>query len=105
MSKKKNVPELRFPEFEGDWEKYKLSELFSISAGGDIDSNKAKKEPDEVYKYPIYANAEKEKGLCGYSNEYKIEPNVITVAGRGVNIGITHVRDHRFYPIVSNPQR
>lgn len=102
MSKKVNrkVPKLRFSQFEGDWKKYKLSDLFSISAGGDIDSNKVKNEPDEIYKYPIYANAEKEKGLYGYSNEYKIEPNVITVAGRGVNIGITHVRDHRFYPIV-----
>ena len=100
MSKKKPVPELRFPEFEEDWKKYKLSELFSISAGGDIDSNKVKPEPDEVYKYPVYANAEKKKGLYGYSSEYKIEPNVITVAGRGVNVGITHVRDHRFYPIV-----
>ncbi len=102
MSKKVNrkVPKLRFSEFEGDWKKYKLSDLFSISAGGDIDSNKVRNEPDEIYKYPIYANAEKEKGLYGYSNEYKIEPNVITVAGRGVNIGITHVRDHRFYPIV-----
>ena len=38
MSKKKPVPELRFPEFEEDWRKYKLSELFSISAGGDIES-------------------------------------------------------------------
>ena len=54
MSKKKPVPELRFPEFEEDWKKYKLSELFSISAGGDIDSNKVKPEPDEVYKYPVY---------------------------------------------------
>lgn len=93
-------PKLRFFEFDGAWEEYKFSQLFSISAGGDIDINKVKTEPDDVYKYPVYANAEKNKGLYGYSNEYKIEPNVITIAGRGVNIGIAHVRDHRFYPIV-----
>jgi len=96
----KNVPELRFPEFDGDWKEYKLSQLFSISAGGDIHVNKVNAKPDDVYKYPVYANAEKNKGLYGYSNEYKIEPNVITIAGRGVNIGIAHARDHRFYPIV-----
>ncbi|MCC5642763.1 restriction endonuclease subunit S [Nostoc sp. CHAB 5824] len=102
MSKKvkKNIPKLRFPQFQDDWKGYKFSELFSISAGGDIDTNKVRAEPNEVYKYPVYANAEKDKGLYGYSNEYKIEPNVITVAGRGVNIGIAHARDHHFYPIV-----
>ena len=56
--------------------------------------------PQKMSGVLVYVNAEKEKGLYGYSSEYKIEPNVITVAGRGVNVGITHVRDHRFYPIV-----
>jgi type I restriction enzyme S subunit len=84
-----------FPE----WEEKKLGEIFLISAGGDIELSRVKKEKDEIYQYPVYANAEKEKGLYGYSDQYKFEGGVITVTGRG-NLGFANVRDHRFYPIV-----
>ena len=29
-----NVPHLRFPEFTGEWEKYKLSEMCLFFSGG-----------------------------------------------------------------------
>ncbi len=56
-----NTPKLRFPEFEGEWEKKKLGEVFSISAGGDIESKNVSQVKTNVFKYPIYANAEKNK--------------------------------------------
>ena len=96
----KNIPALRFPEFEGEWGNDKIGRIFQVYAGGDIDKENVRFEKDEIYKYPVYANAEAKKGLYGYSNIYKIEAGSLTVAGRGVNIGITHFRDHRFYPIV-----
>ena len=95
-----NIPQLRFPEFEGEWEKKKLGKVFKISAGGDIGSENVSELKNDKFQYPIYANAEKNKGFYGYSNIYKIEENVVTVAGRGVNIGIAHARNHKFYPIV-----
>lgn len=95
-----NIPQLRFPEFEGKWEKKKLGELFKITAGGDIDSEHVSFKKDEIFKYPIYANTEKNKGLYGFADIYKIDENVITITGRGVNIGIAHARDHKFFPIV-----
>jgi len=98
--KKTFVPQLRFSEFEGKWEKRKVGEIYKISAGGDIDSDRVSFEKTEKFKYPIYANAKKYKGFYGYSDIYKIEPGTITVAGRGVHIGIAHARDHRYYPIV-----
>lgn len=100
MEKQKKEPELRFPKFTGEWEKNTLGAIFKISAGGDIDIKNSSQKKDEIFKYPIYANAEKDKGLYGYSDVYKVEENVITVAGRGINIGIAHARDHKFYPIV-----
>lgn len=100
MEKKKNTPKLRFPEFKGEWEEKKLGEIFRISAGGDIDSKHVSKERTEKFNYPIYANTERDKGLYGYSDVYKIESGVVTVTGRGVNIGIAHARNHKFYPIV-----
>ena len=35
-----NVPHLRFPEFSGEWEKYKLSEMCSFFSGGTPSSSK-----------------------------------------------------------------
>ncbi|MCD8032053.1 MAG: restriction endonuclease subunit S [Bacteroides sp.] len=102
MVKEKNmkVPNLRFPEFEGEWEKNKLGELFDISAGGDIEKEHISEYKTESFKYPIYANTTINKGLYGYSDIYKIESYALTVAGRGVNLGIAHARNHCFYPIV-----
>ena len=31
---KKNVPELRFPEFKGEWNSYKISEISKTYSGG-----------------------------------------------------------------------
>jgi len=100
MEKTKNVPVLRFPEFKGEWEHKILSKIFTISAGGDIGNENVSPTQNDIFKYPIYANAEKGKGLYGFSDIFKINENVLTVAGRGVNLGIAHARDHKFYPIV-----
>ncbi|MCK4829856.1 restriction endonuclease subunit S, partial [bacterium] len=45
-------------------------------------------------------NAEKGKGFYGFSDQFKVSVPSVTVAGRGVNVGIAHARDHKFYPIV-----
>jgi type I restriction enzyme S subunit len=100
MSEVAQVPQLRFPEFNDSWKSSKLDKIFDITAGGDIDKNNVKDYQDDEYKYPIYANAKKNKGFYGYSNLYKVDKNVVTVAGRGVYLGIAHARDHKFYPIV-----
>jgi type I restriction enzyme S subunit len=94
------IPKLRFKEFEGDWEHKKLGNIFKISAGGDINKSHVSIVKNEKYKYPIYANAEKNKGFYAFSDIYKAQEGTITVAGRGVNIGIAHARNHKFYPIV-----
>ncbi|MEA3499106.1 MAG: restriction endonuclease subunit S [Campylobacterota bacterium] len=100
MSKNINIPKLRFNEFSGDWEQKKLGDIFKITAGGDIKPENVQFLKDKIFKYPIYANAEKNKGFYGYSDIYKVDSNVITIAGRGVNLGIAHKRKHKFYPIV-----
>lgn len=99
-SLQRRVPKLRFPEFDGEWNENKIGRLFHLKAGGDIEKRHVSEKKSEKFKYPIYANAEKDKGFYGYSDIYKANSGTITVAGRGVNIGIAHVRDHKFYPIV-----
>lgn len=100
MSKNMNVPKLRFKEFKEDWNEDKIGKVFKVSAGGDIKTENVNQLRTDDFPYPIYANAEKAKGLYGYSNLYKSDANVVTVAGRGVNIGIAHARLEPFYPIV-----
>jgi type I restriction enzyme S subunit len=94
------VPTLRFPEFTFAWKQKKISDVFFVNAGGDIEKEHVSQLKTNEFKYPIYANAAENKGFYAYSDIYKIEPPVVTVAGRGVNIGIAHARDHKFYPIV-----
>ena len=101
MSDQKSLlPKLRFPEFKNDWEQKKMNSLFIIKAGGDVDSKNYSKTKTTVFKYPIYANAEKRKGLFGFSDVFKFEGETLTIAGRGVNIGVAHARNERFFPIV-----
>jgi type I restriction enzyme S subunit len=101
LDKKKTlVPKLRFKGFTDSWYEKSLGEIFKINAGGDIDETHVSAVQTEKHKYPIYANAEKNKGFYAYSDIYKVEAGTITIAGRGVNIGIAHARDHKFYPIV-----
>ena len=96
----KNVPALRFPEFQGEWVKKKLKDIFTINAGGDVPKENVSEYKTDIFKYPIYANAEKDKGFYAYSDIYKVDKGVVTVAGRGANVGIAHARNHKFYPIV-----
>ena len=93
-------PKLRFPEFDELWKINILGNLFDITAGGDIKKQYVNDKQTNEFKYPIYANAEKNKGLYGFSSIYKINEEVVTIAGRGVNIGIAHARKEKFYPIV-----
>lgn len=82
-----------------DWEEKKLGEIFDISAGGDIKKENVSKSMTDAFKYPIYANSEKKKGLYGFSNIYKIDYECVTITGRG-SLGIANARFNKFYPIV-----
>ena len=95
--------EIRFKDEQGndylDWEGNTLGMLFEISAGGDIENSHSRKNKNGIFRYPIYANSEKEKGLHGYSDRYSVKQNCITVSGRGT-LGVAHARFEKFFPIV-----
>ena len=81
------------------WERKCLSELFSISAGGDIDKDRFSPIQSESHPYPVYANAKTNDGLYGYANYYKSQENTITVSGRG-EVGFAVARRTKYVPIV-----
>ena len=81
------------------WETVSLAEIFTISAGGDIDRQNSSPSFSPNYPYPVYANALTNKGLYGYANYFKVEGDSITVSGRG-EVGHAIARHCKYVPIV-----
>jgi len=99
MAETKNTKAFYNTDIPSDWEVRKLEEIFEITAGGDIEKEFVRDERDDEFKYPVFANAGKNKGIYGYSNKYKVDFNCVTLSGRG-EIGIANARFEKFYPIV-----
>ena len=81
------------------WETVSLAEIFTISAGGDIDRQNSSPTYSTSYPYPVYANALTNNGLYGYANYFKVEGDSITVSGRG-EVGHAIARHCKYVPIV-----
>jgi len=81
------------------WETVCLADIFSISAGGDIDRQNSSPSYSQDYPYPVYANALTNKGLYGYANYFKVDGDTITVSGRG-EVGYAIARHGKYVPIV-----
>lgn len=82
-----------------DWDVKALGEIFRFSAGGDVDKNTFSADKTDSHIYPIYANALVDEGLYGYSSKYNVEPEAVTITGRG-DVGKVFYRSGKFTPIV-----
>ena len=78
---------------------FKLGEVADIIAGGDkpkiFSVNKS-----NLKNVPVFANAEKNCGLLGYTDSPRIVESAVTVAARGSNVGFVAVRKEPFFPVV-----
>jgi len=88
-------------KFSNNAEYKKISEIAQISAGGDLpkDYIKGQLEPSKQYPYPIYSNGTGTSALYGYTDNYKIAEDAVTISARGT-IGYHEVRKAKFTPIV-----
>ena len=78
----------------------KLEEVCKrIYAGGDVPKNRYSEKKTDKFAVPIYANAEKDEGLYGYTDDARENDVSITVAARGT-IGYTAIRREPFLPVV-----
>ena len=85
VEKKKLVPELRFPEFDGEWELKKTKDIAPLQRGFDLPNSQI-----ENGLFPVvYSN-----GILKFHSEYKSKgPGVVT--GRSGTIGnVTYVEDN-----------
>ncbi|WP_281071754.1 restriction endonuclease subunit S [Succinivibrio dextrinosolvens] len=77
--KGKKIPELRFPEFTGDWEQRKLVDVVDS-----IDTGKSKfNKEGSSGEYPILGST----SVIGYDDEYDYEGDFILTARVGANAG------------------
>ena len=72
----------------------------AIFAGGDAPKDSLSDVREGKYQIPIFANAMKDKGLYGYTENPRVKKTSVTVAGRGSGTGYTEIRREPFLPIV-----
>jgi type I restriction enzyme S subunit len=92
---------LNFEGKEVEWKM--LGEVcLSISAGGDLPENykKGQMSPTPEFLFPIFANATVLNGLYGYTDNYKIGSDAVTISARGAKVGFHTIRNAKFTPII-----
>ena len=73
-----NVPNLRFPEFQGEWKKCKLGDVCNTSTGN---KNTQDKTDDGIY--PFYVRSQTVERI----NSWTFDGEAILTAGDGVGVG------------------
>ena len=80
------------------WVKFTLGDVSLMGAGGDKPKTVSAVQTESC-PYPIYSNGISDEGLYGFTNEYKIADESITVSARGT-IGYVCLRHLPYTPIV-----
>lgn len=88
MNSNKNIPQLRFPEFTGEWEEKKLKECVNRIKTGKLDANAMVDDGE----YRFYTCA-KEYSLI---DSYAFEGDCILIAGNGAHLGYVHHYNGKF---------
>ena len=89
---------LSYEDLPLGWKMMTLGDISDMGAGGDkpkiISDQKT-----ETYQYPIYSNGISDEGLYGFTSDYKISSESVTVSARGT-IGFVCLRHIPYTPIV-----
>ena len=80
------------------WKRMTLGDVSEMSAGGDKPKIISDWKTEEC-QYPVYSNGISNEGLCGFTTNYKISEESVTVSARGT-IGFVCLRHIPYTPIV-----
>ncbi len=94
--KDEKTPEIRFKGFTDLWKQYRVHEIFKITRGYVLPSNKTVEFMDQENKYPVYSSQTLKNGLMGYYKEYLYD-TAITWTTDGANAGTVRFRPGKFY--------
>lgn len=79
--------------------KYKIKDIFELSAGGDVDRAHFSVYKTDECCYPIYSNSLENFGLYGYTSNPKYKADSVTITGRG-SVGHAEYRANKFDAII-----
>ena len=91
-----NVPEIRFANFQEEWEQRKVGELFKVTRGQVLAATETSESITDENIYPVYSSQTKNDGLMGYYSEYLFD-TAITWTTDGANAGTVSFRRGKFY--------
>ena len=86
----------RLPGFTDEWVMKKVKQLFRITRGYVLATNKITDHPNGDFKYPVYSSQTQNNGIMGYYSEFLFE-NTITWTTDGANAGEVKYRQGKFY--------
>lgn len=89
---------LAYDDLPLGWKRMILGDVSDMGAGGDKPKN-ISDQKTEVHQYPIYSNGISDEGLYGFTTDYKISEESVTVSARGT-IGFICLRHIPYTPIV-----
>ena len=78
MEKQRNIPQLRFPEYEGEWEEKTLGDVAEIKTGDKDTQNRV---DDGIY--PFFVRSDNVERI----NSYSFDGEAILTSGDGVGVG------------------
>ena len=85
-------------DLPSDWKRMALGEVSEMSAGGDKPKTISDQRTEKC-QYPVYSNGISDEGLYGFTTDYKISSESVTVSARGT-IGFVCLRHIPYTPIV-----
>jgi type I restriction enzyme S subunit len=94
----KSTQQTELGEIPEGWVVKNIGDMFTVTAGGDLNKGKFSKVLDQNYPYPIFSNAITDSGLYGYSSVYDYDGEFLTITARG-GIGHTERRNSKFCAI------
>lgn len=86
----------RLPGFTDEWVEKKVKDVFRVTRGYVLATNKVMERPDGYYKYPVFSSQTQNNGIMGYYSNYLFE-NAITWTTDGANAGEVNCRQGKFY--------
>ncbi len=86
----------RLPGFTDEWVEKKVKDVFRITRGYVLATNKVVERPDGYYKYPVFSSQTQNNGVMGYYSDYLFE-DAITWTTDGANAGEVNYRQGKFY--------
>lgn len=86
----------RLPGFTDEWVEKKVKDVFRVTRGYVLATNKVVERPDGYYKYPVFSSQTQNNGVMGYYSDYLFE-DAITWTTDGANAGEVNYRQGKFY--------